>query len=613
MLRKVFIDLKQNGIAVNASQVLLSSEDGTFGLKNIKETDDPSDDEIVAADGTAPLNPSTGRYEYEFSVIIGEIYIVSWEIIANAGENPTYKTETIGPFYSVEAGQMASSQFKGKFQRGKKATFLLKITTLAGLPINAESISIQILTEKGVAVTLADSTPHNVSTGFYIYDWKILATQDVGTYYAVWDYVVDDIDRSEVQQFAVSAITSNQVFYGGRALDFRIALEHHLLCAQNIPVYFEQSRASGDNKKYEFSFGNWNQSPGIKIYRNQGLITSGYRIDYFRGTITFESVLLNQDIINVDYNFQWFTDDDLNRFLGNAVQTVNAYTPNSEYFLETIPDRFIPTVLYGATKDALRQLMFCLNFQEPAQIFGGQENAQKAIANFETLKKNYESDWENLLEQKKYGPYPKTRAVVTPEYTLPGGRSLAPDTKLLVAINEPYDVFSPNLYNIEGSNVYTTGTNTTVKVYTSTKELSVDVYTLEEVYHLFREGNRIEILSHNDITGNLIFSPINYVWDSGVKSVYELKTTNGYSILTSDEHLFFVNGSYIPLRDIKIGDEMITSDSHTIETPRVKSINLLKRKQKMYDLEIFGTANLFANGIKCHNSRWFRMLFKGGN
>jgi len=64
-----------------------------------------------------------------------------------------------------------------------------------------------------------------------------------------------------------------------------------------------------------------------------------------------------------------------------------------------------------------------LQFQQPAQIFGGPEQAKQAFANFETLKQNYSSDWEKLLEQKKFGPYPTTRMVVTPEYTLPGGRS----------------------------------------------------------------------------------------------------------------------------------------------------------------------------------------------
>ena len=60
---------------------------------------------------------------------------------------------------------------------------------------------------------------------------------------------------------------------------------------------------------------------------------------------------------------------------------------------------------------------------------------------------------------------------------------------------------------------------------------------------------------------------------------------------------------------MKEGDEIITSDYHTLEKSRVKLIRFLGKKEKMYDLEVNGTANLFANGIKCHNSRWFRYLF----
>ena len=63
--------------------------------------------------------------------------------------------------------------------------------------------------------------------------------------------------------------------------------------------------------------------------------------------------------------------------------------------------------------------------------------------------------------------------------------------------------------------------------------------------------------------------------------------------------------------DIKIGDTILTCDNNKIESTTVKSISRLRRKEKMYDLEVGITANLFVNGIKCHNSRWFRYLFKG--
>ncbi len=90
----------------------------------------------------------------------------------------------------------------------------------------------------------------------------------------------------------------------------------------------------------------------------------------------------------------------------------------------TIDDRYIPIILYGAAIDALRQLILCIQFQQPKEVFGGPDGAKDAASTFETLKKNYEEMFYKLLEQKKNGPYTGlTKTIVTPEYTLPGGRS----------------------------------------------------------------------------------------------------------------------------------------------------------------------------------------------
>ena len=64
--------------------------------------------------------------------------------------------------------------------------------------------------------------------------------------------------------------------------------------------------------------------------------------------------------------------------------------------------------------------------------------------------------------------------------------------------------------------------------------------------------------------------------------------------------------------DIKIGDELITYKNNKLEKTNVKSIKKGVKQITMYDLEVYETANLFANGIKCHNSRWFRYLFNAG-
>ena len=103
---------------------------------------------------------------------------------------------------------------------------------------------------------------------------------------------------------------------------------------------------------------------------------------------------------------------------------MNFHPPASRFTLMALPMRYVAGVLYGAARDALRELMMSLMFQEPQQVFGGSEKAGTLFSNFETLKQNYEKDFASLLEAKKFGPYiGLTKAIVTPEYTLPGGRS----------------------------------------------------------------------------------------------------------------------------------------------------------------------------------------------
>ena len=211
--------------------------------------------------------------------------------------------------------------------------------------------------------------------------------------------------------------------YMPRIIAFREALSKHIHAIQNIPDYYEQSKKTRNNKIFEFTFPRWNQSAGVKVYRNGQIINDGFEIDYLRGRVVFNHALLKQDIVNVDYNFRWFSDDDLDRFLDNALEVMNSYPPSSAYGLYNVPDRHIPVILYGAAKDALRTLMMELMTQEPSQVFGGGEKAERTFQMMETLKKNYEADWKEILGQKKFGPYPHSVAISTPEYTLPGGRS----------------------------------------------------------------------------------------------------------------------------------------------------------------------------------------------
>ncbi len=357
-------------------------------------------------------------------------YIIVIEaVISGSSVAKTYAFVAVGTHDVIGEGLVdnvnAVADFAGSFKQGGVAILKLKITTFDGTPVDPYQITVNINgptqagdTDPSVAGVqyplVSTGIPFQADRGFYIYTWEIPSSTITGTYVVDWEYFIDDVERHEFQNLMITADVTAPGFYTERWIAFRTALEHHIVCAQSIPVYYEQARPSYDLRTYNFSFTEWNQSAGIRVYRNGALVNTNVEVNYFNGNVRFSTALLPQETVNVDYNFRWFSDDELNRFILNAMATLNTFPPHSDFSVETIPDRFTTVVLYGAAKDALRQLMMCLNFQQPAQVFGGPDQAAKAFANFETLKQNYSKDWEKLLDQKKLGPYPKTRMVVKP-------------------------------------------------------------------------------------------------------------------------------------------------------------------------------------------------------
>ena len=319
----------------------------------------------------------------------------------------------------------ASTSKRGRFRQNDWGILMLSLSQSCMGAIDAEDISIQIY--QGSDVVQFDSyVPMQVDNGSYVFEWVIDTDQPTGEYTADWMFTIDNIDYTETQTFIVhpgSSESSADILYNERLIAFREGLEKLIICAQQIPVYFEQSKPSCDRVKFDFTYPRWNLSSRVKVYRNKKILTTGFNINHFKGRLTFDQELLPQDIINMDYDFRWFTDEELDLFLNNALMAFNSFPPVQLYTLENVPSIHVPAILYGAAKDALRQMMMCLQFQEPQQVFGGAERAQQVFGNIETLKQNYEKDWDKLTEVKKYGRYPKMNVMIVPEYTLPGGRS----------------------------------------------------------------------------------------------------------------------------------------------------------------------------------------------
>ena len=417
--KKIFIEYKVDGSLSSAYSVELASDDSSYGVKK-------QDGTVVVPSGTSVTNSSTGVYEYDLSLDDGIIYVASWKIVSSVGSEPVYAVQSLGPFYTVAESPVKSvPDTRGTFVQGALCALFLSLTDVHGNPLKAEAITLDV-SKDGVPV-LTGINPDYIRPGFYTFDWTIPTDLEAGKYLVTWNYLAGGYNGVELQEVIIAPsgdkLNSDIQLYGARFGDLRVALSEMICCAQKIPVYHEQSIPDINNQKFKLTFPRWNQAFGTKIYRNNKLVEGSYEINYFKGTVSFDSPLSDFDMVHADYNFRWFEDEQLDRFLSNALSIANFYPPQSSYDITTVPNIYIPLVLYGAAKDALRELLMCLNFQQPQQVFGGQEAAQKAFGNMETLKKNYEEEFTRLLEQKKYGRYPRTRAIVTPEFTLPGGRS----------------------------------------------------------------------------------------------------------------------------------------------------------------------------------------------
>lgn len=416
MARTIFIEYEIDGVASSAYSVVLASEDGTYGIKR-RDTG-----EVIVSHGTSVVEDPTGHYEYSFSPLDGVVYLISWKIQAVNGGPYQYVVQSVGPFTS-DSSLRTVTDYRGSFVQGTTTTLFFKLTEVLGDPVDPDSIEIEIYNEDGDSIV--DGTPEKISVGAYIFDWAVAVDLPPGPYTAVWRYDVGSGQINVDQGVIVIADgdAGPTSLYAGRIAQFRHELELMICCAQAIPVRDEQGISNSRRDSYSFTFGRWNQSGPIRIYRNQKSLDEDLTVDYFRGKVIFDRPLTDYDTVNADYTFRWFEDEQLDRFLSNALHIVNFTTPQTAYGLPNVPDIYIPLILYGAAKDALRELLLCIQFQQPQKVFGGRDASQKAFGNIETLKKNYEGEFKELLEKKKYGRYPSIKAVVVPEFTLPGGRS----------------------------------------------------------------------------------------------------------------------------------------------------------------------------------------------
>jgi len=129
---------------------------------------------------------------------------------------------------------------------------------------------------------------------------------------------------------------------------------------------------------------------------------------------------------------------------------------------------------------------------------------------------------------------------------------------------------------------------------------------IDELYNKFVSG---EVLSTESFyEGKVVNNKIVNMWKSGKKEVFLVSFKNGMTLKATEDHAIITKYGEKKVKDIVIGEEVITakgytySDDYNVEITEVKKIEPVG-KEETYDIEMeFPINNFFANGVLVHNS-----------
>ncbi len=317
---------------------------------------------------------------------------------------------------------------RGSFIVGTTGLFFLTFSDIHGGLFNPSDIDLTILDSDGATVeTIVEADW--LELGEYVTEWEIPADQEPGLYTLRVDYVLEQAGGSSTEFFTedFSVQEADARVVSPVVIIYRKLLETLLGYTQRLPVFHEIGRLNETRTIASFSFPRWNQPAGARVFINGNLTTSGFTVDFLQGEITFSAILSQYDEIQASYAFRWFTDEELDKFIEQAVDVFNQYPPHTNFNIATMEANYPRggiTVAHQAAVFSLRRIMLDLIVQEPAKVFGGMERADKISGALNTLKKDMEEEIAELYKMKAKGPYVGlTKTVTVPEFTLPGGRS----------------------------------------------------------------------------------------------------------------------------------------------------------------------------------------------
>jgi hypothetical protein len=111
-----------------------------------------------------------------------------------------------------------------------------------------------------------------------------------------------------------------------------------------------------------------------------------------------------------------------------------------------------------------------------------------------------------------------------------------------------------------------------------------------------------EVLSYNQITGELAFNKVTNVWSvpNSDGKYHRIYYDKGKWVDATWDHKFYVNGVYVEARDLKVGDKLL---SKSLQEQPIEKIEIIENvTEPVWDLTVENNHNFFANGVLSHNN-----------
>jgi prepilin-type N-terminal cleavage/methylation domain-containing protein len=105
------------------------------------------------------------------------------------------------------------------------------------------------------------------------------------------------------------------------------------------------------------------------------------------------------------------------------------------------------------------------------------------------------------------------------------------------------------------------------------------------------------VLSYDSVTQKNVPEKVTKIFEHGREAIDHYLVIND-SIKVTENHPFYLNGSYQPIGLAKLGDRLLNSNGETVTITKIERIN---EPAPTYNLEVENTHNYYTNDILVHN------------